>query len=62
MDQSLKSPPLSALDDTLHAMAARSRSAAPAALTVRTSRLQRLRASLAMTEATLIATISRENT
>jgi len=60
MDQSLKSPPLSALDDLFHAMVARSRGASPPALAVRTSRLQRLRALLTTNEARFVEAISAD--
>ena len=60
MDQSLKSPPLSALDDAFHAMAALSRSASPSALAVRLSRLQRLRDLLAANEQRFVETISAD--
>src|SRR5437763_6723182 len=50
MDQSLRSPPQSALDDAFHAMVELSRSLPPPALPVRLSRLTRLRALLADNE------------
>jgi coniferyl-aldehyde dehydrogenase len=60
MDQSLKSPPLSALDDAFHAMAALSRSAPPPALAIRLARLQRLRDLLTANEARFVEAISAD--
>lgn len=60
MDQSLKTPPLSALDDAFHAMVARSREAAPPGLDVRLARLRRLRELLAANEQRLVTTISAD--
>jgi len=60
MDQSLKSPPLSALDDAFHAMAVHSRSAPPPDLAARRARLQRLRDLLAANEARLVQAISAD--
>ncbi|WP_407158477.1 coniferyl aldehyde dehydrogenase [Bradyrhizobium sp. STM 3557] len=60
MDQPLKSPPLSALDDLFHAMVARSRSAPPPELAVRRARLTRLRDLIAVNEARFVETISAD--
>ncbi|WP_315706376.1 MULTISPECIES: coniferyl aldehyde dehydrogenase [unclassified Bradyrhizobium] len=60
MDRSLKSPPLSALDDTFHAMVEASRSAPPPALPARLSRLKRLRKLLADNEQRFVAAISED--
>jgi coniferyl-aldehyde dehydrogenase len=60
MDQSLKSPPLSALDDAFHAMVALSRGAPPPDLAIRRARLQRLRDLLAANEARFVAAISSD--
>ena len=60
MDQSLKSPPLSAPEDTFHAMVARSRSAPPPDIAVRRTRLKRLRELLAANEARFVEAISAD--
>jgi len=51
MDQSLKSPGQSALDDAFHAMFERSRSEPAPTLDQRLDRLKRLRAAVAANEA-----------
>jgi len=60
MDQSLKSPSLSALDDAFHAMAAHSRNTPPPDLAIRRARLQRLRDLLAANEARFVEAISAD--
>ncbi|MGJ4944228.1 coniferyl aldehyde dehydrogenase [Bradyrhizobium sp. HKCCYLS1011] len=60
MDQSLKEPPLSALDDAFHAMVELSRGAPPPALPARLSRLKRLRAVLADNEQRFTQAISAD--
>jgi coniferyl-aldehyde dehydrogenase len=60
MDQSLKSPPQSALDDAFHAMVEQSRSVPPPALPARLSRLTRLRALLADNETRFEQAISAD--
>ncbi len=60
MDQSLKSAPLSALDDAFHAMIEASRNAPPSSLTARQECLRRLRAMLADNEKRLEQAISAD--
>ncbi|UFZ03292.1 coniferyl aldehyde dehydrogenase [Bradyrhizobium ontarionense] len=60
MDQSLKSPPLSALDDAFHAMIEASRNAPPPPLAARLDSLKRLRAMLTDNEKRLEQAISAD--
>jgi coniferyl-aldehyde dehydrogenase len=60
MDQPLKSPGQSALDDAFHAMFERSRSEPAATLDQRLDRLKRLRAAVAENEARFAAAISAD--
>ncbi|MGJ5181778.1 coniferyl aldehyde dehydrogenase [Bradyrhizobium oligotrophicum] len=60
MDQSLKSPPQSALDDAFHAMVEASRSTPPPSLGARLDGLKRLRAMLADNEKRLEQAISAD--
>src|SRR5579871_2538852 len=60
MDQSLKSPPLSALDDAFHAQLDASRAKAMPRCEVRIERLRRLRAAVADTEARFRDAISAD--
>ena len=60
MDQSLKSPGLSVLEDAFHAMFDRSRADPPATLEQRLDRLKRLRAAVAENEARFEAAISAD--
>ncbi|CAL80042.1 putative NAD-dependent aldehyde dehydrogenase; Probable coniferyl aldehyde dehydrogenase (CALDH) [Bradyrhizobium sp. ORS 278] len=60
MDQSLKSPPVSALDDAFHAMVEASRSAPPPPLADRLDRLKRLRAMISDNEKQLEQAISAD--
>ena len=60
MDQSLKSPPLSALDDAFHAQFDASRAEAIPSCEVRIDRLRRLRAAVKENEARFEQAISAD--
>jgi coniferyl-aldehyde dehydrogenase len=60
MDESMKSPALTALENAFHAMVERSRADPPPTLDMRLDRLKRLRAAVADNEARFVAAISAD--